>query len=96
MAGISEEAQVSMHHISEQRCKHIGCRYLPCVRTKVDQAPCRTIMREFEACKKDEYANLLAEFQENGSVKQIAKIRKPDALRDIYTKGKAQDYDKKR
>ena len=44
--------------------------------------------------KKEEFAKILEHFQETGTIAGMAAIRKPDALRDIYLKGRAHDYDK--
>ena len=69
---------------------------MPCIRTKppAEHAACRKIMYDFEACKKEEFAKILANYQETGTIAGMAAIRKPDALRDIYLKGRAHDYDK--
>ena len=81
------EIEVKLHHQAEQRCKHLGCKYMPCVRQGGDQARCRKILYDFEDCKKTQYELLLSQYQESGSIPGMAKIRKTDNVRDMYRKG---------
>jgi len=60
---------------------------MSCMQRSQDLAPCRQLMRDFEACKNTELISLQKEFEETGVIPSMSKIRKPDSLRDMYYQG---------
>ena len=79
--------ETQWHHVAEQRCKKMGCKYMSCLRSGKEQSECILLRRTFEQCKTDEMRKIKAVYLETGRQADITEIRRPDKLRDLY-KGK--------